>query len=390
MKIGNWARLALAIAPLLAGCKGFWDAPASSSGGTGSTTASSGNFYIANITGSQIVGYYVNAGVVTALPGSPYAAPAAPIAITLAPDNSFLYASTAAGIYVYSIASNGQLTLANSGGPISNDPATSLQVDSSDSWLVEAVSGSPNVYAIQLNPSTGVAASSTEQFATLPVATIQQAAISPDNTYVFVAMGAGGTATVPFNSANVKPFGAVGNIPVKNAGGAALSVAVDPIVSGESSPRLVYIGETVATSGTNTGGLRAFAFSTLKELSGSPYASEGLAPYSILPITSGDYVYVTNRQVSGSSAGVIAGFSIAQTNGVFALTALGSTFAAGINPQSMVEDSTNTFVLVTNFGGSPDLKGYTFDTTNAGYLDAVISSATGTDPVEATAIAAVH
>jgi hypothetical protein len=45
---------------------------------------------------------------------------------------------------------------------------------------------------------------------------------------------------------------------------------------------------------------------------------------------------------------------------------------------------------VTNFGGSPDLKGYTFDTTNAGYLDAVISSATGTDPVEATAIAAVH
>src|ERR1035438_4376507 len=102
MKIGNWARLALAIAPLLAGCKGFWDAPASSSGGAGRTNASSGNFYIANITGSQIVGYYVNAGVVTALPGSPYAAPAAPIAITLAPDNSFLYASTAAGIYVSS------------------------------------------------------------------------------------------------------------------------------------------------------------------------------------------------------------------------------------------------------------------------------------------------
>ena len=72
------------------------------------------------------------------------------------------------------------------------------------------------------------------------------------------------------------------------------------------------------------------------------------------------------------------------------MTALGSTFAAGTNPQSMVEDSTGTFVLVTDFGGSPDLKGYTFDTTNAGYLDAVISSATGTDPVEATAIAAMH
>lgn len=390
MTIGKWARVAIAALPLLAGCKGFWDAPAGSTGGTGSTTASSGDFYIANIEGSQIVGYFISAGVVTALPGSPYAVPAAPIAITIAPDNSFLYASTAAGIYVYSIASTGQLTLANSGGPISNDPASSLQVDSSDSWLVEAVSGSPNVYAIQLNPTTGVAASSTEQFATLPNSTIQQVAISPDNTYVFVAMGAGGTATVPFNSANAKPFGAVGNIPVKNAGGAALSVAVDPIVSGQSSPRLVYIGETVATSGTNTGGLRVFAFSTLKEIAGSPYTSAGLAPYSILPISSGDYVYVANRQVSGSSAGVIAGFSITSTNGVFTLTALGSTFAAGINPQSIAEDSTGTFVLVTDFGGSPDLKGYTFDTTNAGYLDAVISSETGTDPVEATAVAAIH
>jgi hypothetical protein len=56
----------------------------------------------------------------------------------------------------------------------------------------------------------------------------------------------------------------------------------------------------------------------------------------------------------------------------------------------LVEDNTGTFVLASDFGGSPDLKGYTFDTTNAGYLDAVISSSTGTDPVEATAISAAH
>jgi 6-phosphogluconolactonase len=389
MRIAKWACLTLALMPLLNGCKGFWDVPANS-GGSGGTAASSGDFYIANIAGSAIVGYSINAGVVTALAGSPYAVPAAPIAITVAPDNSFLYASTAAGIYVYSVSSNGQLTLANSGGPISNDPASSLQVDSSNSWLVEVVSGSPNAYAIQLNPTTGGAAASTEQFATLPVSTIQQVTISPDNTEVFVAMGAGGTAAIPFNSANAKPFGAVRDIPVKNAGGAALSVAVDPIASGQTSPRLVYIGETVATSGTNTGGLRAFAFSTLQEIAGSPYATAGLAPYSILPISGGNYVYVANRQVSGSSTGVIAGFSITSTNSASTLTALGSTFPAGINPQSMAEDSTGTFVLVTDFGGSPDLKGYTFDQTNAGYLDAVISSATGTDPVEATAIAAAH
>lgn len=388
MTIGKWARLALLAAPLLAGCKGFWDAPTST--GSGSTTASSGDFYIVNLAADQIVGYYINAGVVTALPGSPYSTPAAPIAITVAPDNSFLYASTAAGIYVYSIATNGESTLANSGGPISNDPASSMQVDASDSWLVEVFSGSPNVYAIQLNPSTGAAAASTEQFAILPNSSVQQLAISTDNTYVFVAMGVGGTAAVPFNSSDTKPFGAVGNIPVKGTGGAALSVAVDPVVSGQTAPRFVYIGETVASSGSNTGGLRVFAFSTLKEITGSPFASQGLAPYSILPISSGDYVYVVNRQVSGSSTGVIAGFSITSTNSVDSLTALSTTFTVGTNPQAMVEDNTGTFVLAVDFGGNPDLKGYTFDTTTAGNLDAAISSATGTDPVEASTIAAWH
>ena len=80
--------LALMALPLLAGCKGFWDAPTTSSG-SGSTTASSGNFYVLNSKTSQIAGYYINAGVVTALSGSPYTLPAVPIAITVAPNNDF-------------------------------------------------------------------------------------------------------------------------------------------------------------------------------------------------------------------------------------------------------------------------------------------------------------
>lgn len=380
----KWASLTMMSVLLMGGCKGFWDAPANSGGGGGTTTASSGIFYIANFAKNEIVGYSIDTGTVTALTGSPYSVPSAPLTLTVSPSNSFLYASTATGIYVYTIASNGSLTLANGGSPISSDPAQSMQVDATDSWLVEAVSGSPNLYAIALNPTTGGTASSTEQFAALPNSAIQQVAISPDNLRVFVAMGAGGTEVVPFTATNKNPLGAVGNIPVINAAGAALSVAVDP------SARLFYIGETAATAGSNTGGLRVFDMSTFKEVTGSPFATQGLAPYSILPISTGDYVYVANRQVSGSSTGVIAGYSIATTNSVYSLTALGSTFTAGTNPQSMIEDNTGTFVLVTDFGGNPDLKGYTFDTTNAGNLDAVISSATGTDPVQANSIAALH
>ncbi len=66
------------------------------------------------------------------------------------------------------------------------------------------------------------------------------------------------------------------NIPVINIAGAAVSVAVDP------NSRLLYIGETAAISGSNSGGLRVFNYSTLAEVTGSPFATGGLAPYAIV------------------------------------------------------------------------------------------------------------
>jgi 6-phosphogluconolactonase (cycloisomerase 2 family) len=341
-----------------------------------------------NVETKQVAGYYVNAGILTVLPGSPVTVPATPLAIAVSPNGSLLYVSTADGIYVYTISSTGQLTLGNASGPISSDQAISMQVSPDNDWLIEVATGAPYVYAIPIDSSTGAITSKTEQFAVLPASTVQQVAISPDETFVLVAMGSEGTATVPFTAADANPFGAVGKIAPVNSAGAAISVAVDPLQSGQTAPRLFYIGETAATSGSNTGGLRAFNFSTLKEITGSPFGSQGLAPYSILPISTGNYVYVVNRQTSSGSTGVIAGFSISSSSSTYSLTALGSNFAAGTNPVAMAEDSTGTFVFAVDYGGSPDLKGYTFDSTNAGYLDGVISAATGTDPVQASAIAA--
>jgi 6-phosphogluconolactonase len=388
----SWMRFLLAAPLLLAGCKGFWDPPTTTT--TTTTTASSGNFYVMNVETSRIAGYYVNAGTLTALPGSPYTVPATPLSIAVAPNGGFLYAGTSEGIYVYSISSTGELTLGNSSAPISADQAISMQVTPDNSWLVEIASGAPYVYAIPINSTTGVNSSRTEQYVTLPASSVQQLVVSPSETYVFVAMGSDGTAAIPFTAGNTSPFGAVTRIPPVNSAGAAISVAVDPIVSDQTAPRLFYVGETAAISGDNSGALRAFEFSTLgaslTEISGSPFASQGLAPYSILPISTGDYVYVVNRQVSGSSTGVIAGFTVASTtSNTYSLTALGSTFTAGTNPVALAEDSTGSFVFAVDYGGSPDLMGYTFETTNAGYLQSVISASTGTDPVEASGIAAL-
>jgi 6-phosphogluconolactonase (cycloisomerase 2 family) len=393
MRTRYWVCMALA-ALCLAGCSGFWKAPSNGGGGGGGTTLSSGDFYVINSATNEIAGLYVKAGTVTAL-GTSSKLSASPIAVTIAPNNAFLYVSTLGGIFVYTIdGSTGQLTIGNSGQPISSDPAISMQVDSTNSWLVEGFSGTSNLFAIHINPGTGALQSNQEQPVALPSSGVRQLAISPDNTNVLVALGSGGTATIAFNAGLSNPFGSVGTLGVKGTGGAALSVAFDPIPTGGTAPRLFYIGETVAVGATstdsNTGGLRAFTYSTKQEIAGSPFRIGGLAPYSILPFTGGNFVYVVNRQTASGTTGVISGFSISETNNALGLTALGSTFNAGTNPQMLVEDSTSQFVFAVNFGGSPDLIGYTINATNAGYLDKVISSQTGTDPVQATSIAAAH
>jgi hypothetical protein len=156
-------------------------------------------------------------------------------------------------------------------------------------------------------------------------------------------------------------------------------VAVDP------ENRLFYVGETAATSGTNSGGLRAFNYNTLVEVTGSPYSTAGLAPYAIQPEAKGNYVYVANRTVSSSSTGNIAGFSFTSTGAVYSLTALTTTVSTGATPVGLAEDSLDNYLLVVDSGGSPDLEAYTM---SSGALTSAVTSATGTDPVQAGAITA--
>lgn len=146
-------------------------------------------------------------------------------------------------------------------------------------------------------------------------------AISPDNEEVFVALGISGTEVVPFNAANANPLpvSAQTIIAVKNAGGSALSVAVD------LRSRLFYIGETLGISASvNTGALRAFSYSSLSsilsEIAGSTYASGGLTPISILPPTSGTSVYVANAAKNGGNTGSITGFAVSANGSSYSLT----------------------------------------------------------------------
>ncbi|MGD0891550.1 MAG: hypothetical protein ABR923_08450 [Terracidiphilus sp.] len=381
---------------LVAGCGDFWQAPSttgSGSGSTSTTTLSSGIFFVLNVETTQVVAMSINSGVLTTI-GS-YTLSAQPLAMTLAPSGNFLYVSTFGGIYVYGVASGGTLTEENASQPISSDPASTLQVDATNSWLVDGVSGVAQLNAIAISPSTGVLASAgeKEQVVALPAAAttsgITQLAISPGDSsscnscYVFVGLGTSGTELIAFNPGNADPFGGEGNRPVITAGGGANAVAVDP------SNRLLYVAESDALpSETQSAGLRVFTISSsgITEISGSPFSTGGTGASAILP--QADYVYVANEAVGNSSTGNIASFSLTAggttSAPMFDIASIG-TAAAGTSPLALAADSSGNFLLTVNSGGSPDLQGYTM---SAGTLTSVLTGATGTDPVEAISIVA--
>lgn len=398
MKI-KYGLILFAAATLLAGCAGFWNAPTSTTTTTTtSTTLSSGVFYVLNQTTKQIAVYSISSGTLEQVSGSPYDLASAPNCIAIAPGGGFLYVGTVSGIYLYTIGSGGALTIGNGGTVISSDIPDAMEV--SGSWLIDAfnpnTSGSVQLNAIPINASTGAYTGTgvpPYQAFNVAGAAVEQMALSPDGTNLFVALGAGGTIVVPVtSSSNSNPLGSSATvIAVANSSGSALSVAVDP------TDRLFYIGETLASSGTS-GGLRVFNYSSLgtgtprstpTQVTGSPIASGGLSPHAILPIASGEYVYVANGQ-GNTGTGNITWFPISVSGTTYTI-ATGSAIASGIVPAGLAEDSKDNFVLAVSNGGStssgdPDLEAFTI---SSGALTAAITSETGTDPVGAVGVSAL-
>jgi hypothetical protein len=142
----------------------------------------------------------------------------------------------------------------------------------------------------------------------------------------------------------------------------------------------MYIGEVDAlpqnSATNNSGGLRLFTISgsTVTELaSGSPIASGGTNPQAILPISTGNDVYVAN--FVGANNGNVTGFTLGGTSPNYTLTALSPAATVGFEPFGLAEDSSDKFVLsISNTNTGDSFSAFTFDATTAGQLD---PSATG-------------
>jgi len=347
-----------------------------SSSGCSSTAGTSGNFYILNST--TISGYSIKAGALTALTNSPYALPSGvtPHAMAVDPSGSYLYVSTDAGIFLYDIGKGGALTLEQSGAVIGDLVAYAIKVDSTGNWLLDS-SGQGYLFAYPIGSQGIPAATNNPPSAALAASTVQQMAISADNKLIAVAEGSAGTQAFTFAAANTSPFATVYKPTTK---GAAISVAFSPQTS------FLYIGETgdFSTSG-NSGGLRIIPITSdvlgNEPTSVSPYQSGGTGPYAILAAANG-YVYVANWVNSGS--GSITAFLL-NTSGP-TLTVQSNPAATGAEPRGLVADSTGSYLLAVNYGGSPEFNAYTFDATTTGLLDSLLTGSTGTSPIAIVAV----
>ena len=383
-----YAAVPLAAAMLLAGCKGFWDPlPSSGGGGTTATMLSSGPFYVLNQGTGQIVAYNISSGSLKTIGTYNITAP---VAIAIAPNKDFLYVSTKTdGIFVYNIGNGGALTLGNNGHAISPDLNAAIQVDTTNSWLIDAFLVNPtgpvllNATPLNSNGTNVANASIPQTIINVSNPTVKQLLLSPKGDYLFLALGTAGAAAVSFDSGNSSPFVATTTIGVSNSNQGILSVAVDP------HEHIFYLGETSAFSTGTTGGLLAYNYSSLTnppltQISGSPIASGGTSPSAILAEASGDFVYVANGNGT-SGAGNISWFPITATGSTYSI-AVGSNVASGVFPISLAEDNLNSFVLAVSQYGNHDLVAYTM---SSGALTSAISTNTGNDPVTAVAVAAL-
>jgi 6-phosphogluconolactonase len=376
----------------LSGCGGFF-VPQTGGGGTTNT----GDYiYVANGSDTFFAGFGVaSTGALSVLSGSPYNNSVSAQSLTVNPGNTFLYAGTTAGIFVYGINNNGSITVQNDGSVAADDMvATAMQVDSTGNYLLAVgISTTQQVQAIAiytidtstglLTPVVGSPLALYSGIASAPTIVAPTALlITPNNSYVYASLGALGVQVLTLGSGGAL---SAGGTPTLLAPFSKSTSPVDQGIASDPNSTFLFVAET------NTG-LRVFSIGgggSLQEVSGSPYAV-GTGPTAVDLDATGSYVYVANKGSNNISA-----FTLTAASGKLTAVA-GSPFSSGgTQPIAIVNDNSKQFVAVINnqatgASGNSDMQLFKFDATVDGKLDPVSTASTGTDPTEPLAITATH
>ena len=352
----------------MTGCAGFFTKDTTTGTGTGSGGSSGvDRVYALASTAQTISGFTIGTGTLTAVPGSPLADSFAPLAAAITPSGSYLYVAGPGNINLYTVASNGSLSL---GTAVYIASVVSLAISPDGQWMFGLDTLNQVLDEWQINSDGTLSALTPVTYTPAGGVLVPKAlTIAPSGAFIFAVLGTAGEAGFTLDTTTGVAVQAQTLAPI-DAQTSDSAVAVD------SASALLY----VARSGT-TAGLSVYtigANGALAAVAGSPYAVGGGASSIALEGT-GKYVYVANRADS-----TISGFLIGSGGVLSALT--GSPFAAGTQVTSIGFDATGAYLVAASFGGSPDLALYSLDATVPGKLDSAATVSLGTAPTGASLV----
>jgi len=382
------AALGLSAILLLAGCHNFFicegKASCPNSGGGGSTT--SDWVYVSNAAANStsISAYDIGNGSLAAISGSPFNIGFAPVALSVSPNNAFLYAATLPGvtnpgIYLFSInSSTGALTSANGGNVLITTQVSSMDISPDGNYLfvVDAAATALSEYSIN---SSGLLALATTvplppalcALSGTPVSQTCTVKVAPSGQFVVASLGSAGTVIYPYSStqgittANPTLIGS-GSTTTNPTGD--YSVALD-------KNNYIYIARTAALAVyqiTDANGDAVLQFNF-------PFSGT-VTPRSVVLSLNQSYVYTANQ-----GAGNISGFGIGTSGALTQIS--GSPFTGPANLAAIGTDKSGSYMVAVGYNGSSGLQLFSVGTTGA--LTLTTSAGTGTSTTTIPAVMAL-
>jgi 6-phosphogluconolactonase (cycloisomerase 2 family) len=360
----------------LTGCAGFFVCQKASCPASSSTSSTVTNYaYVSNsATASTYINGYSLAGgnLTTATTGSPYSLGYTPIAMAVNPADTFLYvavdsalSSGSVGMYVYSIGTGGQLSIANSGSAVGAGSYTAIDISPDGQWLFALDTTGLILYEYQINSSTGVltlgntiSITPGNTNAVTPVAV----KVAPSADFVVATLGTAGDVIYSFNTSTGLLGATISTISTGSTAVGDYAVAID-------SSNNLYLARTT--------GVAVYTATSLGVPTLVNTYTSGNGPHSIA-VSSGS-AYAGNQ-----TDGTISAYTVASGP---ALTALATTSAPAA-VRSLAVDKSGTYLLANGYGTSLGLELYTIGSTGA--LTAASNAGTGTTTTVPAVMALTH
>jgi 6-phosphogluconolactonase len=359
--------LALVSAGTLSGCGGFWQ-PITS---TTTTNTGTGDFvYVGKAGSSTLAGYVIGTGGSLTAIAATLTLAGPPTSLVISPNNEFLYAGTASGIYGYSISSTGTLTTLNSGTALASFSVGPMAISPDGNWLVAMPSSyvvGPG-YLYPLSSTTGLIGNGSAL--SIPSGGTSEAVqFAPTEATATVS-----TIAASFGSAGVVTYTFGTNTVTGGAASYVQTLPVSTIVANASDNGLIWNSAGTAiyfVSGGADQTLYTYPVTSTTGVIGSVAGSvpTGVNPTALSFDQSGAYIYVTNTGITTVTAGTtISGYTVATSGSTTTFSPLSTSpfSAVGSAPEAII--NAGDYILAVNEVGPPDLLLYTVDTTTAGRL----------------------